>query len=177
MRDVLDGLSLSKEVQDVIMAEYGKNIASIKNNNDTLKQENADLKKKVEEMPDVDQIKKEQFDLGKAEGTKELEDYKKSVALRKALKDTKVKDVDLLSAKISLDKLKYEEKNGDYEISGLSEQVEEIKKTHGYLFEEEEKPENSEQNQRVTTGSEHESKPTNTNTGGLLGALKEKYKK
>ena len=110
--------------------------------------------------------------MGKAEGSKEVETFKKSDALQKALSNFKAKDVDLLSKLLNSEKITYQEKDGKYEISGLEEQVNEIKKTHNYLFEPEKNPEP----QRINAGGNHEEPPANQPTT-LVGALREAYNK
>lgn len=174
MRDVLDDIeTLSKEDKQKIMTEYGKSIASYKDKNKTLEEENKSLKERSEKAPDLEKIKKEQFDLGKAEGDKALEDYKKVVALQKALGNTKAKDKALVSKLVNNDKISYELKDGEYEVKGLSDQIEEIKKTHEYLFEEEKKDDDS---LRMSTGNDHQnsSKTKENATMSLGDALKEK---
>ena len=161
MRDVLDEIeTLSKDDKQKIMTEYGKSIASYKDKNKILEDENKSLKEKVNEFPDVEQVKKEQFDLGKAEGSKELENYKKSTALQLALDKTKVKDKELLKGLIDNDKISYELKDNNYEVKGLNEQIEEIRKTHDYIFEADKQE--SKDESRMSTGTEHsENSPSN----------------
>ena len=189
-RKFLDGLfvgveiddSKKKEIIDSIMSENGKQIETHKTEVATIKndlkvQENLveELNKKIKENSelDIEALKKEQFDLGKAEGTKEVETFKKNVALEKALGNFKAKDIKLLSKLIDNEKIKYEEKDGNYNISGLQEQVDEIKKTHDYLFETEKDPKAQ---PRINTGGEHPVNPKNEPTT-LAGALREKYGK
>lgn len=171
MRDVLDGLSLSKDVQDIIMAEYGKNIRDLKQEKEQLEKDNKKLQEQVDKVPDLDQIKKEQFDLGKAEGSKELDDYKKSIALQEALNNTKAKDKALLSKLVDNDKISYELKDGKYEVKGLSEQIEDIKKSHDYLFEIEKE---NKTEKRFSTGESHKNSANTNTTMSLNEALKEK---
>ncbi len=172
MRDVLDEIeTLSKEDKQKIMTEYGENIASYKDKNKTLEDENKLLKEQVEKAPDLEQIKKEQFDLGKSEGSKELDDYKKSIALQEALGNTKAKDKTLLSKLVDNDKISYELKDGKYEVKGLSEQIEDIKKTHDYLFEVENENKKVE---RFSTGESHKNNANTNITMSLTEALKEK---
>ena len=175
MREFLKGLELDKETIDTIMAEYGKNFTELKKERDKLKDENKSLKSEVEESKkvDIEAIKKEQFDLGKEEGTKELETFKKSIALKEALKSTKAKDINLLSKLIDNEKINYEEKDGKFEITGLDDQITEIKKSHDYLFEVEKAQEPT---QRVKVGDGHTTTPTNQ-PSTLAGALHDKYGK
>ena len=175
MRDFLKGLDLDTETINTIMAEYGKNFTELKEERDKLKDENKSLKSEVEESKkvDIEAIKKEQFDLGKEEGTKEVETFKKSIALKEALKSTKAKDIDLLSKMIDSEKINYEEKDGKFEITGLDDQITEIKKSHDYLFEVEKVQEPT---QRVNVGDGHTTTPTNQ-PSTLAGALHDKYGK
>ena len=170
MREFLKGLDLDAETINRIMAEYGKNFTELKEERDKLKDENKSLKSEVEESKkvDIDAIKKEQFDLGKEEGTKEVETFKKSIALKEALKSTKAKDIDLLSKMIDSEKINYEEKDGKFEITGLDDQINEIKKSHDYLFEKAQEP-----TQRVNVGDGHTTTPTNQ-PSTLAGALHDK---
>ena len=175
MREFLKGLDLDDETINTIMAEYGKNFTELKEERDKLKDENKSLKSEIEESKkvDIEAIKKEQFDLGKEEGTKELETFKKSIALKDALKSTKAKDINLLSKLIDNEKINYEEKDGKLEITGLDDQITEIKKSHDYLFEVEKAQEPT---QRVNVGDGHTTTPTNQpNT--LVSALRDKYGK
>lgn len=175
MREFLKGLDLDTETINTIMAEYGKNFTELKEERDKLKDENKTLKSEVEESKkvDIEAIKKEQFDLGKEEGTKEVETFKKSIALKEALKSTKAKDIDLLSKMIDSEKINYEEKDGKFEITGLDDQITEIKKSHDYLFEVEKVQEPT---QRVNVGDGHTTTPTNQ-PSTLAGALHDKYGK
>lgn len=190
-RKFLDGLFVGveiddtkkKEIIDSIMSENGKQIEAHKTEVATIKndlkvQENLveELNKKIKESSelDIEALKQEQFDLGKAEGKKEVETFKKNIALEKALGTFKAKDIKLLSKLIDNEKIKYEEKDGDYNISGLEEQVKEIKKSHEYLFEEEKEPKQPQP--RINTGEQHQANPTNEPTT-LVGALREKFGK
>ena len=175
MREFLKGLDLDAETINTIMAEYGKNFTELKEERDKLKDENKSLKSEIEESKkvDIEAIKKEQFDLGKEEGTKELETFKKSIALKDALKSTKAKDINLLSKMIDNEKINYEEKDGKFEITGLDDQITEIKKSHDYLFEVEKAQEPT---QRVNVGDGHTATPT-SQPNTLVSALRDKYGK
>lgn len=56
-------------------------------------------------------------------------------AYEKALSGFKPRNINALDGVIDKSKLVYKESNGGYEISGLQEQVEALKKTDAYLFE------------------------------------------
>lgn len=175
--------SVKKQIIDNIMSKNGEDIekhkvevATLKNEIKTKEGVIDNLNEKIKENAniDIEQIKKEQFDLGKVEGSQEVETFKKSIALKEALKNAKAKDTDLLLKLIADDKIKYEEKDGKYEVSGLEEQISEIKKTHEYLFEAEKKEEKPPQ--RINVGEPHTEPPTNQPTT-LVSALKEAYNK
>lgn len=173
--------SLRKKIIDNIMDKNGEDIEKHKVEVATLKNEiktkqgvidNLNEKVKENENLDIESIKKEEFEKGKTEGNKEVETFKKNVALKEAIKGTKVKDVDLLLKLLANDKITYQEKDGKYEVGGLEEQVSEIKKTHEYLFESEQPKEP--QIQRVSIGEGHQETPKAGATT-LQGALHEKY--
>lgn len=175
--------STRKEIIDSIMKKNGEDIEKHKVEVATLKNEintkqgvidNLNEKIKTNENLDIEAIKKEEFEKGKAEGNQEIETFKKNIALKEAIKSTKVKDTDLLLKLIADDKITYQEKDGKYEVGGLEEQVSEIKKTHEYLFENEAPKEQPKQ--RVSVGDEHQDTPKTSSTT-LLGALHEKYDK
>ena len=168
--------STKKAIIDSILDENMNDIGIEKTKTETAKN---DLKVKeglIEELNakikeassvDIEKIKKEQFDLGKAEGSKEFENFKKTSALKDALGNFKAKDVDLLQKMLDVNKIEYEENEGKYTIKGLDDQVKDIKGTHAYLFEDEETPA-----QTVSLGGEHQS----TSTPDLSKMSYEQYK-
>ena len=98
-RSFLEGLfkdlevddSVKKTIIDNIMDENGNDVNAEKAKTETAKNEVKvkegvieSLNTKSKELGDIDveQIKKEQFDLGKAEGSKEVEDFKKTNVLQ-----------------------------------------------------------------------------------------------
>ena len=176
--------TLRKEIIDNIMKKNGEDIEKHKVEVATLKNEiktkqgvidNLNDKIKENENVDIEAIKKEEFEKGKAEGSQEVETFKKNVALKEAIKGTKVKDVDLLMKLIADDKITYQEKDGNYEVGGLEEQVSEIKKTHDYLFEAEKPIEQPKQ--RISVGDGHSNNSPKAEATTLIGALHEKYSK
>lgn len=176
MREFLEGLNLDNSVTDLIMGKYGENVNSLKTKLKEAEDKVKDLEAKTKEIPDVEKIKKEQFDAGKQEGSKELETYKKSVALKKALGDSKARDVKILEGLINKDNLIYKENGEEYEIDGLNTQLEDLKKSHGYLFDIEEKKEKEQE--RISTGDNHSNNAATANNNlSLTEALKEKLEK
>ena len=72
--------------------------------------------------------------MGKAEGSKEVEDFKKTNALKSSIKGAK--DFDLVYSKLDKDKIKYEKSDkGEYTVSGVDEQIKDIKEKYSFLFE------------------------------------------
>lgn len=187
-RKFLDGLlsfvedeNTKKDVINKIMDENGKQIESHKTEVETLKndlkvKENLvdELNNKIKEKDsvDIEAIKQEEFEKGKAEGSKEVETFKQNIALEKALSGTKARDIKLLEKLLDKDKITYEEKDGNFEISGLDEQIKGFKESHAYLFEEEKK-----ETPGIDLGGEHNGSTPKNEPTDLMGALHEKYDK
>lgn len=152
-RSFLEGLfkdlevddSVKKTIIDNIMYENGNDVNAEKAKTETAKNEVKvkegvieSLNTKIKELGDIDveQIKKEQFDLGKAEGSKEVEDFKKTNALKASIKGAK--DFDLVYSKLDKDKIKYEKNDkGEYTVSGVDEQLKDVKDKYSFLFDDE----------------------------------------
>ena len=152
-RSFLEGLfkdlevedSVKKTIIDNIMDENGNDVNAEKAKTETAKNEVKvkegvieSLNTKIKELGDIDveQIKKEQFDLGKAEGSKEVEDFKKTNALKASIKGAK--DFDLVYSKLDKDKIKYEKNDkGEYTVSGVDEQLKDVKDKYSFLFDDE----------------------------------------
>lgn len=150
-RSFLEGLfkdleledSAKKNIIDSIMAENGNDVNAEKTKTETAKNElkvkeglidELNTKLKEASSVDIEKIKQEQFDLGKAEGSKELDDFKKTNALRNSIKGAK--DFDLVKSKLDLDKIKYEKNDkGEYTVFGVDEQLKDVKDKYSYLFE------------------------------------------
>ena len=147
-RKFLEDLGLEADVVEKIMAEAGKDTTALKAKVDDLTEQInvkdttiSEKNKKIAEFEkvDIDAIKKEQFELGKAEGSKEIEEFKKQNAINKAYeqefevdgKKYKVKDKKGLQGYLDNEKIKYE----NDKVTGLVEQFAEIVKTSPYLFE------------------------------------------
>lgn len=147
-RKFLEDLGLEEDTINKIMAENGKDITTLKAKNDelteqlnikeeTLKQKNGKISEL--EKVDIDAIKEQAREEGKAEGLKETEDFKKQNAIDKIYneefevdgKKYKVKDKKGLQGYLDNEKIKYE----NDQVSGLVEQFSEIVKTSPYLFE------------------------------------------
>lgn len=168
--------SVRKNIIDSIMTEAGNDLNAQKTKTETVQNDLKvkeglieELNAKIKELDsvDIEKIKEESFNEGKAEGSKEFENFKKTSALKEALSGFKAKDVDLLQKMLDVDKIEYEENEGKYTIKGLDDQVKDIKGTHAYLFEDEETPA-----QTVSLGGEHQS----TSTPDLSKMSYEQYK-
>ena len=127
-----------KNYVNAIMQEHGKDIEKKNTEIGTLKNDitvkegvinNLNAKVSDFEKQDIEAIKKEQYDLGKADGSKEVETFKKNSALEKALEKSKAKDSKILEKLIDKEKLSYEEKDGLFTITGLDEQIEKTVQT------------------------------------------------
>lgn len=144
-RKFLEDLGLEEEAINKIMAENGKDLNELKAKVDdlteqinvkdtTIKQKNDKISEL--EKVDVEALKQEQFNLGKAEGSKEIEVFKKQNALDKALQGYKAKDTSILSKMLDMDKVKFNDKLEI--VEGLEEQVKSLKESHDYLFDSDE---------------------------------------
>lgn len=166
-----------KNIIKSILDENGNDInnekAKTEGVKNDLKVKNAlidDLNAKIKEADsvDIEALKKEQFDLGKAEGSKEVEEFKKTNALKSSIKGAK--DFDLVYSKLDKDKIKYEKNDkGEYTVSGIDEQIKDVKEKYSFLFEDD-----GAQNSDINLGGEHKDSSQETSTT-LYGALKEKF--
>lgn len=124
-----------------------------------------DLNAKIKEAEgvDIEALKKEQFDLGKAEGSKEVEEFKKTNALKSSIKGAK--DFDLVYSKLDKDKIKYEKDDkGEYKVTGIEEQIKDVKEKYSFLFDEED---DGSGNTDINLGGEH-NKPSEKDSLKLL---------
>lgn len=140
-RKFLEDLGLEGDAIEKIMAEAGKDVTSLKARVDDLTEQLnvkettiSEKNNKIAELEkvDVEAIKKSEYERGKTEGSKEIEVFKKQNALDKALSKYKAKDTSILSKMLDMEKVKYNDK---FEIvEGLEEQINSIKESHDYLF-------------------------------------------
>lgn len=140
-RKFLEDLGLEGDAIEKIMAEAGKDVTSLKARVDDLTEQLnvkettiSEKNNKIAELEkvDIEAIKKSEYERGKTEGSKEIEDFKKQNALDKALLNYKAKDASILSKMLDMEKVKYNDK---FEIvEGLEEQINSIKESHDYLF-------------------------------------------
>ena len=141
-RKFLEDLGLEADVVEKIMIESGKDTTALKAKVDELTEKInvkdttiSEKNNKIAELEkvDVEAIKNAEYERGKQEGSKEIEVFKKQNALDKALQGYKAKDTSILSKMLDMEKVKFNDK---YEIvEGLEEQINPLKESHDYLFE------------------------------------------
>lgn len=141
-RKFLEDLGLEGDVIQKIMDENGNDVNTLKAQIDNLNsqisvkditiQEKSNKIAELEKV-DVEAIRTSEYERGKTDGSKEVETFKKQSALEKALLNYKAKDASILSKMLDMEKVKYNDK---FEIvEGLEEQVNTLKESHDYLFE------------------------------------------
>ena len=173
-RSFLEGLfkdleaedSVKKNIIDSIMNENGNDINAEKTK--TVTAENdlkiqkglvEELNKKIKENDsvDIEEIKRVAKEEGFAEGSKEVEDFKKTNALKSSIKGAK--DFDLVYSKLDKEKIKYEKNDkGEYTVSGIDEQIKDVKEKYSFLFEDD-----GTGDSEINLGGEHK-KPSETDS-------------
>lgn len=173
--DLGDGAKLSKEAIDSIMAENGKDIEKHKTDAETQKKtaEQAQTQlteanktiegfkaMNIEEIKkSADEWKKKAEDAEKNSET-ELAKLRTEHALDSALRDGKAKNPKLVKAALDMEKIKLD---GD-KLLGLSDQIEALKTSDPYLFDEAERDDDPEDdkstNIRLNSGGGHKSAKT-----------------
>ena len=165
-RSFLEGLfkdleiedNVKKNIIDSIMTENGNDVNAEKTKTESLKN---DLKVKegvIEELNtkikeagsvDIEEIKKQAKQEGFEEGSKEVEEFKKTNALKASIKGAK--DFDLVCSKLDKEKIKYDK--GEYKVSGIDEQIKDVKEKYSFLFDEEN--DDGSNNSEINLGGEH----------------------
>lgn len=171
-RDFLENLLKDLEIEDsvkkaIIQSVLDENGTDINNERaktegvkNDLKVKNAlieelNTKIKEKESLDIEEIKKQAREEGKAEGSKEFDEFKKKEALKKSIKGAR--DVDLVIAKLDKNKIKYEKDDkGEYTVTGVDEQVDSLKEKSYFLF----KDEGSSEEINIELGGEHSKDPS-----------------
>ena len=135
--------SVRKNIVDSIMTENGNDVNAEKTKtltaqNDLKVKEGLieELNKKIKENDsvDIEEIKRVAKEEGFAEGSKEVEEFKKTNALKSSIKGAK--DFDLVYSKLDKDQIKYEKnEKGEYTVSGIDEQIKDVKEKYSFLFE------------------------------------------
>ena len=122
MREFLNGLELDSETIDTIMAEHGKLVTKDK--------------EKIQKLQDELKTTKESLENNTKDVDKQVQD-----ALAKERKNNEIKmelvnkvhNVDITMSQLDLDKVVIDEKTGKIK-SGLKDQLDELRKTNGFLF-------------------------------------------
>ena len=168
--------SVKKNIIDSIMTENGNDINAEKTK--TLTAENdlkvkegliEELNKKIKESSsvDIEEIKRVAKEEGFAEGSKEVEEFKKTNALRSSIKGAK--DFDLVYSKLDKDKIKYEKNDkGEYTVSGIDEQIKDVKEKYSFLFDEED---DGSGDTEINLGGNHKKTPENDGLRQLEQAM------
>ena len=191
IEDLIKGLGVTDEAEikkavDKIMDENGNDITPLKTKIATLEEdievqkgvvETKNTKIKELEGVDIEALKKAEYEKGKAEGSKEVEDMKFNTALETALKGFKVKDKASIIGHLDMKKIGREkdEKTGEIKVTGLEEQIKPIQENQNlkYLFESEEDNKNL---PNFSTQQTNNNQGSNIGNGTLFDALKEKFK-
>jgi hypothetical protein len=133
----LTALGLTEDQAAKVFELHGKEITKLQNTISTLTTERDEYKTQLGEangkLAGYDPDWKTKADTAQAEADKKVNALKFDYALSDALKSAKARDVLAVKAHLNMDGLK---QNGD-EIVGLKEQLENIKKENGFLFEDE----------------------------------------
>lgn len=154
-REELKELGLNDDQVSAVMANYGKSVNEYKEqvNNltserDSLKgqvsdrdsqleslkksagKDNDDLKEQIKKLQDDNKTSAEQYQ-------QQMAAQAKSFKIEGALRDAKAKNVKAVLSLIDTDKV---EVNKDGNLSGLTDQIDAVKKSDSYLFEDTKKP-------------------------------------
>lgn len=125
---------ITGEQLDEIMKMHGDSVTEYKAGLDSLKNEIAAAKEKLGmyEGMDIEKIKADEFARGKASAEKELDEYRLSNEIDSALTKAGARNVKALRALLDTQSIRLE----DGALTGLGEQLEQIKAENGFLFEE-----------------------------------------
>ena len=136
-REFLKGLELADEVIDKIMTEYGKSTEQAKNELAAANTQIKTLQDAVKKFDgvDVETLKKTAADWEK-KYNEDIAALKLSSAVDTTLSSVGARNPKLLKGALDMSKVSLDGEN----LKGLTEQIEAIKKTDAYLFNEEGKP-------------------------------------
>lgn len=186
IEDLIKGLGITDEAEikktvDEVMKKNGEDITPLKTQIETLK-EDVEVQKgvvdtknaRIKELEEVDleQIKKDEYERGKTEGSKEVEKMRFDSAFDEALKNYKVKDKASIIGHLDMNQIKAEkDENGKItKITGLEEQIKPLQESKDYLFNSD-NPEPTFSKKTKVDGVVN-----NSTSESLLSALKEKFK-
>lgn len=147
-RDFLKKLDIADDKIDKIMSQYGKDVQALNDKidtntstidglNDQLSKRDAQIKDLGKQVGDnqalqdqITKFKDENKELSKTWQAK-LDATKKNYAISNSLRDAGARNAKAVEALLDLDKVSLDD-NG--QLLGLSDQLDEIKKSDGYLF-------------------------------------------
>lgn len=136
-REFLEGMGLSKENIDSIMAENGKDINAVQSELNTANTTITTLKNTVAKFDGVDIEKlKNDATAWETKYNKDISALKLNSALDNALIGAKARDVKAIKPFLNMDLIKLD---GD-KLLGFEEQLKSVKETKGFLFEDDVKP-------------------------------------
>ena len=137
-REFLEGLGLSKEQIDKIMAQNGQDIEEIKNNANAEKKRADGLQEQLDTLTaDLNNARNEAISLKDVQGRLEaanakVKSYQRQESLIGALTTYNPKDAKMLLKLIDQEKIVFGDDNTV--ISGLDEQIKPLKESNGYIF-------------------------------------------
>ena len=111
--DEIKGLNAQIKERDSQLDELSKSVGT-----------NEELKQQIENLQKENKSSKENFE-------KQIADIKKTAAIENEILKANAVDVDMVKVKLNLDDIKVDDSGS---ISGLSEQIESMKKDYGFLF-------------------------------------------
>lgn len=160
MREFLNALDLDSETVDTIMAEHGKLLTKDK--------------EKIQKLQGELKNAKESLDKANKDVDKQVQDAlakeRKNYEIKMELKD-KVHNVDITMGQLDLEKVVMDEKTGKIK-SGLKEQLDDLKKSDGYLFIQNNNSNNNQNAQAYVKGATPRdgdgAQPTNLSAGELF---------
>ena len=152
-REFLTSLGLGDDAIEKIMAEHGKDINSLREKITSLESEVGTHKQTVSERDkQLEELKKSAGDSEKLqnqiaklqeENKKAAEEHKAAMeamkldnAVKLALTNAKVKDIDMLRVKLNLEGVTMEGET----VKGLDDQIAKLRESHPYMFDGEVKP-------------------------------------
>lgn len=143
LENLLQNVENKEDIINQIYAEYGKEVNKLRADNEalksdklTLENEKSELNKKLEGFKDYETLKETNAQLNKQIADTKLAQEKavKDSALNDLLKASNVKDARAIKGFIDESKLQWDDEKKSW--SGLSEQLETLKKEQSYLFQE-----------------------------------------
>lgn len=176
--EILKNLGLTDEQIQSVQAEAGKDITALKtqiaNLQEDLKVKDGVIEAKSNKISefekiDIDEIKRVAREEGLNEGTKEVDTFRRNNALKSQIKG--VKDVDYVISKLDMNKLKFEKnEQGEYSVSGIEEQLKDIKEKHSFIFEDEQQ-DDSKKEIHLDLGGTHNQPPKDNELADLRSAF------